>query len=120
MECLLWGFRSLKYVFTYNLSVMVSFSATENTLYWTETYLDKIESILLDDPTHRVTEISVRDGSDLDIHPFSVAYYFEILYFTDRNLNRIVEANDATGDVSFLDKILQTPTEMHIYAGISD
>ena len=82
-------------------------------MYWTDTSLEKIEMVNLDDHTIRFINLQEDDN----YHFFGITTYFEDIYFTDIPSDGVYAAEFPIALVQVLNLRLRTPTEIHIYAG---
>lgn len=64
-----------------------------------------------------MTRLSHIELSNLDIHPFGIAKYFEDFYFSDLNFDGVYAADFPDNSLHLVDRYLPTPVEIHIYAG---
>ncbi|XP_030852085.1 uncharacterized protein LOC757083 isoform X4 [Strongylocentrotus purpuratus] len=93
----------------------ICLDSAERRLYWTDPTRDRIESIHLDE----MTRLSHIELSNLDIHPFGIAKYFEDFYFSDLNFDGVYAADFPDNSLHLVDRYLPTPVEIHIYADTS-
>ena len=85
----------------------------EEYLYWTDTWLDKIEIIDLNNHTFRYIPLQLPPLYYL----FGIAVYFEDIYFSEFNSDYVYAIDYPAGTVRTLQSSLGTPTELHVYAG---
>ena len=81
-----------------------------NRLFWADAKLDKIEVSDLNGGNRQLIMSSVAD-----IHPYGLAVYHDMLYWTDWNAKSISNYNLSTGNKDTLVDGLQQPMDIHIF-----
>ncbi|XP_044183159.1 uncharacterized protein LOC114968057 isoform X2 [Acropora millepora] len=81
-----------------------------NRLFWADAKLDKIEVSDLNGANRQLIMSSVAD-----IHPYGLAVYHDMLYWTDWNAKSISKYNLTTGNKDTLVDGLQKPMDIHIF-----
>ena len=79
-------------------------------LFWADAKLDKIEVSDLNGGNRQLIMSSVAD-----IHPYGLAVYHDMLYWTDWNAKSISSYNLSTGNKDTLVDGLQQPMDIHIF-----
>ena len=80
-----------------------------NRLFWTDAKLDKIEASDLNGGNRRLIMLSAAN-----IHPYGLAVYLDMLYWTDWNNRSISRFNLSNGNWEILVNGLQKPMDIHI------
>ena len=81
-----------------------------NRLYWADAKQDTIEMSDLNGGDRQVIL-----SSAADIHPFGLAFYQNVLYWTDRNKKSIFRYNLTSGKQETVVPDLQQPMDIHVY-----
>lgn len=91
-----------------------------NRLFWSDAKLDKIEVLDLNGGQRQLVMSSVAN-----IHPYGLAVYQDMLYWTDWNSKSMSRFNLSSGNQEIVVNGLQKPMDIHvfdpalIYSGIS-
>ena len=81
-----------------------------NSLYWADAKLDIIEMSDLDGGNRQVIL-----SSAAKIHPFGLALYKNVLYWTDWNKKSILSYNLTSAKLETVIPDLQSPMDIHVY-----
>ena len=81
-----------------------------NRLFWADAKLDKIEVSDLNGGNRQLIMSSVAD-----IHPYGLAVYQDMLYWTDWNTKSISNYNLSSGDKDIVVGGLQKPMDIHVF-----
>ena len=82
-----------------------------NRLFWADAKLDKIE---VSDLSGRNRQL-LMSSAVADIHPFGLAVYHDMLYWTDWNTKSISSYNLSSGTKDILVDGLQQPMDIHVF-----
>ena len=80
-----------------------------NRLFWTDAKLDKIEASDLNGGNRRLIMLSAAN-----IHPYGLAVYLDMLYWTDWNTKSISRFNLSSVNREIIVNGLQKPMDIHI------
>ena len=83
---------------------------TTNRLFWTDALLDKIE---VSDLNGRNRQLIM--PATANIHPFGLAVYQDMLYWTDWNTKSISRFNLSSGKQEMIVYGLKKPTDIHVF-----
>ena len=81
-----------------------------NRLFWTDAKLDKIEVSDLNGENRQLIM-----SSSANIHPYGLAVYLDILYWTDWNTKSISRYNLSSGNQDIVVNGLQKPMDIHVF-----
>ena len=80
-----------------------------NRLFWADASLDKIEVSDLDGGNRQHIK------SYASIHPYGLAVYMNVLYWTDWHYKSIVRYNLSSGNTDIIVSGLQKPMDIHVF-----
>jgi len=81
-----------------------------NRLFWADAKLDKIEVSDLNGENRQLIM-----SSSANIHPYGLAVYLDILYWTDWNTKSISRYNLSSGNQDILVNGFQKPMDIHVF-----
>ena len=81
-----------------------------NRLFWSDAKLDKIEVLDLNGGQRQLVMSSVAN-----IHPYGLAVYQDMLYWTDWNSKSMSRFNLSSGHQQMIVKGLQKPMDIHVF-----
>jgi len=81
-----------------------------NRLFWADAKLDKIEVSDLNGENRQLIM-----SSSANIHPYGLAVYLDILYWTDWNTKSISRYNLSSGNQDIVVNGLQKPMDIHVF-----